>query len=71
MPERSQQLLDDDYDLGTDTQNTEGKSRRRADVIPGASGTQGSPAPKRKRKIPEKEREREYLRSAPANKVSF
>ncbi|KIL63546.1 hypothetical protein M378DRAFT_79542 [Amanita muscaria Koide BX008] len=68
MPERSQQLLDDDYDLKLEAQGSEGKSKRRTETI--ASGTigNGSSAHKRKRKISEKDREGDLLRSAPASK---
>jgi len=72
MPERSQQLLDDDYSPPghrTETPGAESRSRRRLDTVAtAAASSSASAAQKRKRKLLEKEKE--LARAAPASKVS-
>jgi hypothetical protein len=74
MPERSQQLLDDDYSPPghrTETPGAESRSRRRLDTVAtAAASSSASAAQKRKRKLMEKEKEKELARVAPASKVS-
>ena len=75
MPERSQQLFDDDYPgHRTETPGVDGRARRRLETVANAAASSnGTAAQKRKRKLLEKEREREkdISRLVPAAKVSF
>ncbi|KAF8634812.1 hypothetical protein AX17_004064 [Amanita inopinata Kibby_2008] len=73
MPERSQQLLDDDFPSGvrTETPGTEGRTRRRLETVANAAASStGSTGSRRKRKLAEsvREKEKDVSKVAPASK---